>query len=220
VKIKVSGMPTRYIFRISAFIVLVLTILIVYLITISQPPKPLTTATIIEDEVDEVYRIEIHHPPYALINDKVRIWGSVELICPTNVTRLRVSKFQIVLANGRPLKIYVRRKGASQYLFGYPSLKEHGYYLPLDLRDIILPSGARKRYTFEVSFRVVGQVLIAYDIRCWWRVEVESKEGRELMPTGFESVLIKTLFPVEKLQTVIKELQEEKSRLRVKLYEL
>gem|GEM_PF-6410645 len=59
-KIKVSGMPTRYIFRISAFIILVLTILIVYLITISQPPKPPPTTTIIEEEV---YRVEIHHPP-------------------------------------------------------------------------------------------------------------------------------------------------------------
>jgi len=259
---RVGEMPIRYNFRISAFTVLVLVILYPLMmspIAISQPPKPPTTTTVIEEEV---YRIEIHHPSYALIGDEVRIWGSVELICPANVTRLDVKMFRIVLANGRPLNILYEPGDILAYLPQYrpeyslvnisivvsasgrwisegkvwnvPTTRtivflpedpfriyteEYGYYLLLDLRDITLSSGARKKYTFEVSFEVLGQVLIAYDTRLWQVIE-EPGEGEGLgvgfvISIGGEVVSIETLFPVtvEKLQALIKGLQEEKSRL-------
>jgi len=242
-------------------------------ITISQPPKPPTTTTIIEEEV---YRIEIHHPSYALIGDEVRIWGSVELICPTNVIRLDVKRFRIVLANGRPLNILYEPGDILAYLPEYrpeyslvnisivvsasgrwiakgetwniPTtrtigllpedplrirVEEHGYYLLLDLRNITLPPGSRKKYTFEVSFEVLGQVLVAYDTRLWQVIE-EPGEGEGLavgfvISIGADIVRIETLFPVVvgEVQAVIKELQEERSRLleentrlQERLYEL
>ena len=273
---RISEMPIRYNFRISVFIVLALVILYPLMmssIAISQPPKPPTTTTIIEEEV---YKIEIHHPPYALVGDEVRIWGSVELICPTNVTSLDVRRFRIVLANGRPLNILpeygdILLSLPAHYLeyplvnisivvsasgrwilktsdFNVPTTKtigllpedplrihveEHGYYLLLDLRNITLPPGSRKKYTFEVSFEVLGQVLIAYDTR--WRLVIEGPgEGEGLgvgfvIYTGDERVSVETLFPVVvgEVQAVIEGLQEEKSRLleentrlQERLYEL
>ena len=127
---RVGEMPIRYNFRISVFIVLVLVILYPLMmspIAISQPPKPPTTTTIIEEEV---YKIEIHHPPYALVGDEVRIWGSVELICPTNVTRLDVKRFRIVLANGRPLNILPE--------YGDILLSLPAHYLEYPLVNIVL----------------------------------------------------------------------------------
>ena len=271
-----SEIPIRCIFQISVFIILVLTIfypLMMSPITISQPPKPPTTTTVIERDV---YRIEIHHPPYALIGDEVRIWGSVELICPTNVTRLDVRRFRIVLANGRPLKILYEPGDILEYLPQYcpeyslvnisiivsasgrwisegkvwnvPTTRtivflpedpfrihteEYGYYLLLDLRNITLSSGSRKKYTFEVSFEVLGQVLIAYDTQ--WRKIIEEPGKGEGLGVGFvvyigaDIVRIETLFPVVvgEVQALIKGLQEEKSRLleentrlQERLYEL
>jgi len=260
---RVGEMPIRYNFRISVLIVLALVILYPLMmssITISQPPKPPTTTTIIERDV---YRIEIHHPSYALIGDEIRIWGSVELICPANVTRLDVRRFRVVLANGRPLYILYERgtlwANLSEFYPEYPLInisivvsasneeieqgtvlnvpstgilevyllkdpfriytEEYGYYLLLDLRNITLPSGARKKYTFEVSFEVLGQVLIAYDTRLWQVIE-EPGEGEGLavgfvMYVGGEVVSIEMLFPVVvgEVQALIKGLQEEKSRL-------